>query len=116
MAAKVLSLLWEKVDWFIGLISNNSGTTVQFSGGVDVVSDPAGGDGVGNRDYNDARYATAAQGALADTATQPGDLGTAAASATTDFVPTDGSVTSITFSNGAKLEVSGTTLVITDAP
>ena len=35
-------------------------------------------------------YATAAQGALADTATQPGDLGTAATSAATDFVAVTG--------------------------
>ncbi len=136
---------WAKVKAFFDLISAIAAGKVTLGGALDLTTDPTGGDGVGNRDYNDARYATAAQGGLADTALQPADVGTAAAqdvgyfataaqggladtalqpadvgtAAAQDvgaFVPTDGSVSSITFSNGAKLEISGSTLVITAAP
>lgn len=80
-------------DWvttvkaFFDKISAIAATRITFSVKIATTEDPSAGDDVGNRDYNDGRY-----------------------------VKSDGSPSEIEFSNGAKLEVSGNTLVITDAP
>ncbi len=70
---------------------------------------------------NSTAYATAAQGALADTATQPSDLGTAATTAATDYataaqgVKADASVQTTAVTGQANLP-SGTTAQRTGTP